>query len=175
MIRKEKKIEQKKKLLLNKFKKNKIEKSLFALSITLIILAILLFSPLANLTASTKSNNLSTGFVVNEQIHKEVFLDKDVMGDLSAGAFFKGTVVHINYTVLGCSNASVFFKRYYESRNYTIWSPVPENLILAPGESFAGDFTLTNSIIETGYSFYGYFATIEEGTMQQFIGGLRYL
>ncbi len=93
---------------------------------------------------------------INEKIHQESFIDN---GYWSLGTFLlpKGSTIKVNYTVLLQSNSSVSFRYYYDERNDTdtIWSPIPQNCILAPGEFFEGTFTLlrgvTSNLAEVGF------------------------
>ncbi|MBD3192558.1 MAG: hypothetical protein GF308_18100 [Candidatus Heimdallarchaeota archaeon] len=66
---------------------------------------------------------------------------------LATKAVHEKGVIHLNITVLSCSNASVFFEDYTDSRYH--WQPsVPENITLLPGTSFAETFTLESSAVD---------------------------
>ncbi len=91
---------------------------------------------------------------INEKIHQESFIDY-AYTPLGTYLLPVGSVIQVNYTVLPQSNSSVSFRYYYDEHNFTIWSPIPQNCILAPGEFFEGTFTLqtglTSRLAEVGF------------------------
>ncbi len=91
---------------------------------------------------------------INEKIHQEAFIDH-VYTPLGTYLLPEGSTIKVNYTVLPQSNSSVSFRYYYDEHNFTIWSPIPQNCILAPGEFFEGTFTLqtglTSRLAEVGF------------------------
>lgn len=58
-------------------------------------------------------------------------------------------VIHLNFTVLPCSNTTVFFNNTDIENPIYHWSPKdPDNISLAPGESYAETFALEGSGVD---------------------------
>lgn len=76
-----------------------------------------------------------------ERYKVEIIVNWIVATSLATKGVHEKGIIHLNITVLSCSNASVFFEDYTDSR-YRLQPNVPNNLTLLPGESFAETFTL---------------------------------
>ncbi|MHA1556824.1 MAG: hypothetical protein ACTSPM_07805 [Candidatus Heimdallarchaeota archaeon] len=100
------------------------------------------------------------GLAIKEEIHKE-FLYEWGGGEHYLGTIMlpMGSVIHINYTVLASSNSSVFFVPIFKDKVDTLWDPVPSNLTLAPGDSFAETYTVLTGT-SSGHSEFAYYASV---------------
>ncbi len=96
----------------------------------------------------------------NEEIHKE-FLYEWNDGECYLGTIMLpiGSVIQINYTVLLSSNSSVFFVPVFKDKVDRLWDPVPSNLTLAPGDSFAEIYTVLVGT-SSGSSEFAYYASV---------------
>lgn len=92
----------------------------------------------------------------NEQIHDEGTLVGSAWSTLGTIMLPVGSVIHINCTIFAISNSSVFLEPYHEDKVDRLWDPVPSNLTLAPGESFAETYTVLVGT-SSGSSEFGYY------------------
>ncbi len=101
------------------------------------------------------------GLTTNEEIHKEGLLKwKDRESYLGTKMLLVGSVIHINYTVLASSNSSVFFVPGHKDAVSYIWDqPVPSNLTLAPGNSFAETYTVLVGT-SSDHAEFGFFVSV---------------
>lgn len=67
--------------------------------------------------------------------------------------------IFINYTVLSSSLSSVRFTYYPDVR--IIWTPIPPNYTLTPGESYSETFFLNGSAVDN-HAMFGYVASVTE-------------
>ena len=162
----EKEIEQTEKKSIKKLIQRK--SILFLLSITL---AFLLYnSQISNHLSTTAysfgadSSFTNGGLAINEQIHVEGFLEWD--GISSFGTIMQpiGSVIQVNCTVLAFSNSSVFLVPYSNDYSYALFDPSPNNLTLAPGESFAETYTIVGGMSEQHAEFGFYVSVITENS-----------
>lgn len=96
-------------------------------------------------------NNITCMSTNSEIFHKEIIVEGDNYHLLGTKMAHEKSIIHVNYTVLAISNTSVVFDYYdlWENNlNTTLWSPHPQNFTLAPGESFADNFTLLLGPVE---------------------------
>lgn len=125
---------------------------LLLLSIALLLVsALLITSTQSSSTYLERGNGYSNDvYTENGRVHMEVFIDWPNYANLGTIMLRVGSIIHVNYTVLATSNSSVEFEimKSLGHENRTLFSPEIPNFVLAPGESFADDFTIVNGTAE---------------------------
>ena len=119
------------------------------------LLVLLLIGSFAT-TTTGKINDYQT-LTINKYIEQEKALKWDIGYQLDAATVKAGETIKINYTVLVISTSSVNFTFYHDER--IIWSPMPTDYILAPGESYTQSFHLNSSAVD-GVDYFRYFARV---------------
>ncbi len=96
------------------------------------------------LTCSATTSN-TTDSTTTEKIVEEWFLDNDHK-PLVTKTYYRNSIVHINITILPQSNSSVEIFTLGTYRED--FSPTLANITLAPGESFAENYTLIGGVAD---------------------------
>jgi hypothetical protein len=115
-----------------------------AVILLFLILSLFTFSYLT-FYGSAKHKHTTHLSVNSEIYHDEKFVEWGYTYEYATDWIQEDSIIHVNFTVLDFSNSSVSFKYtdgWAVAHNTTLWSPEPQNFTLAPGESFADNFTL---------------------------------
>ncbi len=90
-------------------------------------------------------------------VQEKELLYWDTGYELNTALLGSGESITITYTVLAKSTSSVRFTFYPDER--IIWTPIPDNYTLAPGESYSGTFYLNSSAVD-GHDMLYYVASL---------------
>ena len=125
---------------------------LLFLSIALLLVSALLITSTQSSSTYLEQGNVYSidKYTENGRVHKEVFINWPDYATIGTIMLRVRSIIHVNYTVLATSNSSVEFKimKSLSHENRTYFSPEIPNFVLAPGESFAEDFTIVNGTAE---------------------------
>jgi len=112
--------------------------------ILLLVIGILL--PLSINCFGAKNSNLRSNYSTNKYIEEDEVVEWPSSPNFEAPSLFPGGRIFINITVLPSSLSNVSF--IIATVDGIIWSPIPTNVTLQPGENYSNTFTLVSSSID---------------------------
>ena len=121
-----------------------------------IILLLLIALPTFSIVSCGNSTHHSITLQKYVEQEKEL-LYWDTGYDLHTALLGSGESITITYTVLSESTSSVRFTDHPDER--IIWTPIPPNYTLAPGESYTETFHLNGSAVD-GHAMLSYVASL---------------
>jgi len=127
-----------------------------------------LFFSSTNAAKSLYFNNESKLSISGSYIEVDRFCDTLYPRGFSTDFIHNGGILFVNFTNLLFSNSSVELKFIHDERH--VWSPLPENFTLAPGENHNGTYQLDASFADgNGYIEYkGYVITANSSATIRF-------
>jgi len=123
--------------------------------ISLLVIGILL--PLSINCFGAKNSNLQSNYSTNKYIEEDKVVEWGSNTLLMPPTLYPGGRVFINITVLLGSLSNVSFA--FRVNDGVVWSPIPFDFVLQPGENYSNTFVLVSSSVDNAGTF-GYSADV---------------
>lgn len=141
-------------------------KNLFKTTKSLLIISLFVIGMLSINEGSIYAKNsflYESDYSTNDYIEVDEVVEWGFHGALETPTLYPGGRIFINITVLSSSLSNVSFT--FAAFEGIVWSPIPPNFPLQPGENYSNTFTLVSSSIDNaGTLIYSAYILIENAT-----------